>query len=262
MNFKIFNYNRPACELDKDLMSSMTEHDGEYNYELKNEYFENVWFYSDMDLELIEFQIYFTKHGNLRLPNLYRNPLDIQKFYEKKYQTPFFYALTDEGSKEKFHPYRLERFLNFSDFNEIIKPNLKIKLLKEINEEQLNEEGFYVLNNWNFYTELQVSINSNSLLKDIDRIPNGTKKSYSNNGDAKIAATKILIENIRSCTDRQLKGLDINKERLLPKIRKISSDYNLEIRLEKEILLGYIDDCIELFYENGLIPFKIANRKN
>ena len=278
MNFKIFNFNRPACELDSERMESMKEYDGEYNYELENEYFENIWFHSDMDLELIEYQIYFTKHEHFRITNLYLNPKYIQDFYESKFQTPFFYALADEKSKEKYHPsHQLGKFLNFSDFKEIIKPNLKIELTQKIKNSQLREEEFHLLNNWDFYTELQISTDSNSLLRFIDTIPYGTKKSYKNRDDAKIAGIKILFENAHSTVDTQLKGLILHvdgsnsrlftisdffgKKWMSPKIRNLNWNYNIEIMIEKEILLDDIDSWLKLFEKNGLIPFKIEDRR-
>ena len=270
MNFKIYNFNIPSCKNDPERMESMQEYDGEYNYELKNEYFDNLWFKSNLDLNRLEFQIFLTKHEHFRLTELYINPEYIQSYYSQKYQTPFYYELSDSSLKAKYHPtFQLGKFLNFKDFEEVIKPQLKIHLTQGIDESNLKESKYYVINNWEFYSELQIGEDSNSLLRYIDRIPFGTKNSYDNKQEAQLRGINILLENASSTADTQLKGLNFqiySKSNLFvqesyndnfwltPKKRNINiQTENLEAKQD------LLNEYKTLFLNRDIKPFEIID---
>lgn len=267
MKFKILNFFRLGCQNDPERFESMQEYDGEYNYELNNEYFENIWFRSDLELSLIEFQIFFTMYEYLRLPGLFLNPKHIQSYYLKKYQTPFFHELLTPEQGENFQPAtKLNKILTYNDFKEIIRPALKLNLTDQIEEAKL-ESKFYIFNNWEFYTELQTGQLSNSLLRYIHSIPGGTKNSYENEQKARLQAINTLLENASTTVDTQLKGLNFrlnhdtnlfsqesyaNNFWLVPKVRRIRVQN--EFPEKTQVIINEFD---LLFSDKSLKPFEI-----
>jgi hypothetical protein len=225
--FKVINFNKAEGAIDPERLESMQEYEGEYNFELNNDYFENAWFYSDSDRELVEFQVFFTMHAHFRYPEFYKEAQKIQDYFEVKYQTPFFYTLSNEELRKKYHPeFQLGKHLNLTDFKSIVFPNLKLNLLSTINLDGLANKNNYVFFNWDFFEEVQISPFSNSFLRYIERLPFSSRQnSYETIEKAKINAVNVLLENASSTVDTTLKGLDFDIRNFKSKILKGNYSY-------------------------------------
>ncbi|MFC3811139.1 hypothetical protein [Lacihabitans lacunae] len=266
--FKILNFNLAEGKLDSARLESLQEYDGEYNYELSNEYFENALFFSESEIELIKFQIFFTKHAHFRYPEFYNDAQVIQDYYEKKYQTPFFFALSDDELKKKYHPtFQLGKHLNFEDYKSVIQPNLKLELIRVIEPEKIHSDNFSVFYNWDFFEETQISPFSNSFLRFIEAIPYDSRKTnYDSKEKAKIGAFNALLENASSTADTTLKGLSfhlrnsglktlskdssLNKPKVIPAIRSLNE-------LESGVIMDEINASISEMEQQTMEPFEI-----
>ena len=264
--FKILNFNLPEGEIDPVRLESLKEYDGEYNYELSNEYFENASFFSNSEIDLIKFQIFFTKHGHFRYTEFYDDAQTIQDYYEKKYGTPFFFSLSNDELKKKYHPtFQLGEFLDLKDFTDIILPNLKFDLINEIEPNTLDMNGYHVFYNWDFFEETQTSPYSNSFLRYIDFLPyNSRTNKYNSKEQAKIGAFNALLENACSTVNTRLKGLKFKLNN--SKLNTLTTDNNLEIatpsirslnELESGIIEREVDDSIKEIEKQTMKPFEI-----
>lgn len=208
--FQAINFNTAYGKYDPERLASVREYDeGEYNYELSNDYFENVKFYTTKDLDLVRFQIFFTEHAFFRYTEMYKDPQSIQDYYERTYETPFFKSLSNGDLAKKYHPsFQLGEFLTFPDFKSIILPNLKIDLIKVVKTEDINQSGCYVYYNWDFFEEMQISEYSNSLLRFMETLPYQARKIvFESKEDAIKSAFSALLENSCSNPDTRLRGL-------------------------------------------------------
>ncbi|MBD3635705.1 MAG: hypothetical protein HUJ25_00050 [Crocinitomicaceae bacterium] len=267
--FKVINHNVVETSIDTTNLDSMREYDGEYNYELNNEYFENTWFFSELDKDLLEFQVFFTSQEHFRHLELYEDSKALQAFYLEKYQTPFFWALSNDELKSKFHPRHLGQFLNFEDYKNIIKPNLKLNLIESINTGILEPNGYYVFYNWDFFMEEQVSPNSNSLLRHIATIPHASKRHlYESKDNALENSFNVLLENACSTVDTILKGFHFNLENFDSKVlskQNYSDNFWIvpAIRSLNEIKASErnreIEKCMKLLKAKSSEPFVIEN---
>ncbi|ELR73833.1 hypothetical protein C900_01443 [Fulvivirga imtechensis AK7] len=264
--FKTLNYNVLEGQIDPSRLESLQEYDGEYNYELSNKYFENALFYSESDKNLIRFQIFFTKHAHFRYPEFYRDSQEIQDHYKNQYETPFFFSLSNDQLKKKYHPtFQLGEFLNLKDFKDIILPNLKFDFINEIKPNVLDKNGYYVFYNWDFFEETQISPYSNSFLRYIDFLPyNSRTNKYNSKEHAKIGAFNALLENACSTADTRLKGLKFKLRN--PKLNTLTMDDHLQIatpsirslnELESGIIEREIDDSLKEIERQGMKPFEI-----
>lgn len=273
--FKVLNFNKLECQLDSERLESMREYDGEYNYELKNDYFENAWFKTNLDILIIQYQIFYTRHANYRHIEFYEDSQSIQDLYLKKYDTPFFYELADEEQRQKYHPsFQLGKFLNIEDFKEIILPNLKYDLIKIIDLNDLETDKFYIFYNWQFFGEEQQGKDSNSLMRYIERLPFGTQECLDSQNDALRVGLNVLLENSISTPDTILTGLNFKTELTDSQIFRQES-YGSNFWLQAKIAnLNILIDSGDLklnpevnkeynvlfkeFEDNSLIPYEIT----
>jgi hypothetical protein len=276
--FKVINFYKSELAIVPEKIKSMQEYEAEYNWELKNDYFENARFYSDSEIEWIQFQVFFTKHAYFRYPEFYNDPLKIQDYYKNKYQTPFFFSLSDDELRKKYHPsFQLGKYLDFEDFKSIILPNFKLNLICIINKDELEDKLYYIFYNWDFFEEVHISPFSNSFLNYLDYLPFGSRhNSYEIEVMAKISAINALLENACSTVDTTLKGLsfdmgDFKSElfakgkyigKVVPKIRHLR-----EIGNESEIMNNPdfhqdLDNCLKIMEENTMKPFEIKTNAN
>lgn len=273
--FKVINFNKAEGAIDPARLESMLEYEGEYNYELNNEYFENAWFYSDSDKVLIAFQVFFTKHAHFRYPEFYKNAQQIQDYFENKYQTPFFYALSNEELQKKYHPsFQLGKYLNLNDFKSIILPNFKLHLLSTINLAELKSNTHYVFFNWDFFEEVQISPFSNSFLRYIAKLPSQSRRnSYEVIEEAKINAVNALLENACSTVDTTLRGLYfdlgkfdskilttdsfLNKPKVVPKVRDLSEIGEINEIVKNTEFQSELDSSLKELKKNTMMPFEI-----
>lgn len=276
--FKVINFNKAEGVIDPARLESMREYEGDYNYELNNEYFENAWFYSDSDKELIEFQVFFTKHAHFRYPEFYKNAQQIQDYFEDKYQTPFFYALSNEELRKKYHPsFQLGKYLNLNDFKSIIFPNFKLNLLSTINLAELKSKTNYVFFNWDFFEEVQISPFSNSFLRYIETLPfKSRRNSFEVIEEAKINAVNALLENACSTVDTTVRGLYfdlgnfnskilttdsyLNKPKVVPKVRNLREIGEINEFINNTEFQRELDSSLKELEKNTMKPFEIITR--
>ena len=214
MYFKTLNVFKLDYDSTKDesRKNSYKEYDGEYNYELEHDFFENIWFYTNLSSDSLSFQIFYSKLNDLRNRNIYTNIEAVQSYFESKYAISYFYDADKEKMRKSLHMWNfLDRYLKFEDFLTIIKPNIKVQLFEIIDTGIINDPNYYIFYNWDFFNEVQLGGNSNSLFRHIETIPHGIKQSYSNTENANICALKVLSENAYSTVDTRLKGLNFPK---------------------------------------------------
>jgi hypothetical protein len=268
--FKIINFHKAEGAIDPARLESLREYEDEYNYELNNEYFENSCFYSDADKALIEFQIFYTKHSHFRYPEFYKDAPRIQKYYEEKYQTPFFQELSNEELRKKYHPsFQLGKYLNFEDFKSVLLPGLNLNLLSTINPAELGGGAHYVFYNWDFFEEVQVSPFSNSFLRYIETLPfHSRRNSYDKMEEAKIAVVNALLESACSTVDTTLRGLYfdsanfsseiftrdwyLNRPKVVPKVRNLRELGELEALMNSKKFQDDLESCLKEFERNSM----------
>jgi len=276
--FKVINFNKSELAIFPEKIKSMQEYEAEYNWELKNDYFENAQFYSDSEIEFIQFQIFFTKHAYFRYPEFYNDSQQVQDYYKNKYQTPFFFSLSDEELRKEYHPsLQLGKYLNFEDFKSIILPNLKLNLISIINDYELQNKAYYIFYNWDFFEEVQLSPFSNSFLRYLDYLLfNSRRNSYETEDMAKISAINALLENACSTPDTTLKGLyfnigDLESDlfamdtyigKVVPKVRHLREFGNENEIINNSKFQQDWDNCLKKMENNTMKPFEIKTTAN
>lgn len=275
--FKILNFYK--LKTNPETIESMQEYDGEYNYELQNNYFKNAWFYSNVSKDLIQFQIFYTQHAHFRNTDFYFDAQSVQDFYKNRYQTPFFYSLSDDELKKKYHPSnQLGEYLNFKDFKSVILPNLNLQLISTINLSALDTNKYYVFYNWDFFEEIQTLPFSNSFIGNIDALPIGSKSSYESKEKALIRAFNVLLENACSTVDTSLKGFYFDlgrnrtrflrkeshagKSRVIPAIRNTREIENEEKLINDEKFQNELNALFDLIKSKTMSPFEIIKTGN
>ena len=276
--FKILNFYK--LETCQETIESMQEYDGEYNYELNNDYFENAWFYSVANKNLVQFQIFYTQHAHFRNTDFYTDAQLVQDFYKKKYNTPFFYSLSDDQFKKKYLPsYQLGQHLNFNDFNSVILPNLKLQLISTINLSELDTNKYQVFYNWEFFEEMLTMPYSNLFIAQIASIPFGSKSSYVSKEKALINAYNAVMENAcitagyttmkgfyfdlgRNRTRFLQKESHAGKSRVIPAIRNTREIGSEEKLIKDGKFQNELNALIDLIKSKTMSPFKIIKTGN
>lgn len=210
MRFKIINdWKIRVTKFPSDLDSFR---DGEFSYEVENDYIERVWFESELSIEQIEYHYFYLRHRNINYADHYINPESMHEYFVENYGIPFFYEFVENDLKERYRSDAITEILDFKIFIDIIKPNLKINIVKQINETDLEQGFFYVFHNFEFYTELQYlepHFKTNSILRDLSYIPVETRNYYKSKIEAEMRSFYFLLYCASAGFEKHLKGLDI-----------------------------------------------------
>ena len=133
---------------------------------LSKSYYGPKTFFSTKSKTEIEFEIFssFGDHKVIRNTLIYNNVDTIQEYFLKKYKVCFFDMKNCQSDEWRLYK---KDGLNFEDFEQIIKPNLKLQLLSILPEDSIRSNGKYqVIFNWDFFLDINSYDRSNPIYKD------------------------------------------------------------------------------------------------
>lgn len=197
-----------------------------FTYFSNKEYIDELKFYSKLDINTLCYQIFLTYNNVFRHRSYFASTEEIQGFFKQKYKLEFF--SDDEIYKwSSVNPFLGDKITK-EDFDLIIKPNLKIELIKLYPEEEFKIVKF----NWDFYMDLQMSPpNSNMLYKLFSYWDVGFQRILNNPQQLEKCLIAMILEIAHTYVDMKLNGFVIpNKDEINltfePSFFKITNNSN------------------------------------
>lgn len=175
-----------------------------YTYFSNKQYIDELKFYSKLDLNTLCYQIFLTYNNVFRHRTYFNSAEEIQSFFKQKYNIEFF--SNDDNYYWSSVSRSLGEKITKDDFDLIIKPNLKIELIKFYPESEFDIVKF----NWDFYMDKNMyPLNSNMLYKLFSSWDVGFQKVFDNPLQLKKCLIAMILEIAHTYVDMELNGYKI-----------------------------------------------------